>query len=60
MGTVTKIRAAEILGVSQRYIDHLRAAGKLRWEYRGLRVRVNAADIIAVRAERVAAGRLPS
>lgn len=58
MDTVTKTRAAEIIGCSERYVDQLRDQRKLRWDYRGLRVRINAADVAAVRAERVAAGRL--
>lgn len=58
MSTVTKKRAAEIIGCSERYVDLLREQRKLRWDYRGLRVRINAADVAAVRAERVASGRL--
>lgn len=60
MSTVTKTRAAEIIECSERYVDQLREQGRLQWEYRGLRVRINAADVAAVRAGRVAAGRLAS
>lgn len=50
--TVNRLYAASLLGVSTRYVDILRTKGVLRWEYEGLRVRINADDLAKLMEKR--------
>lgn len=50
--TVSRLYAASLLDVSTRYVDILRAKGVLRWEYEGLRVRINADDLAKLMEKR--------
>lgn len=48
METVSRNGAADLLGVSLRYVDILRSKGHLGWFYRDLGVRIHIADVKAI------------
>lgn len=52
--TVGRLEAANLLGVSLRYVDTLREQGALRWHHQGLRVHINLDDVLALKNRRAA------
>ena len=50
--TISRVGAANLLGLTVRHIDNLREQGLLSWHYRGLRVCIDLDSVHALAASR--------